>query len=183
MMRTIRLTAVFSLLALAFLSAAPSMAQDDQHTHEWEFETHVDYTCDEDGYDVYVCSLCGETERRVTDEASHRNEIVRERAATCEEKGEIEYVCTVCGEKTVVTTPPLEHEWDSGTVESKPTMFTEGTVKFVCKRDPTHVKYEKTPSVISTDPESAFEFYLIAGAVFLSLLTAVIMTAIKKKKR
>ena len=157
-------------------------AEDDtfSHEHEWEFVSHTDYTCTEDGYDVYVCRTCGEEERRVTDEASHRNELVSETAPDCESEGKQVFVCSVCGEETVITTPPLGHEWRDEGVEKKPTLFTDGTRKFVCKRDSSHVKYESVPSEVSSDPSVALPLIAVAGSVVLALLVAALRILVVK---
>ncbi len=171
------------LLLLVVLFAPRSAAEDVPHEHIWEFVSHTDYTCTEDGYDLYVCTVCGEKERRVTDTASHVNEFISETAATCEDEGEQVFVCSVCGEKTVITTPPLGHEWSTGETEKKPTLFTQGSVKYVCKRDPSHVKYEAVSCEISTNRETLAYMLAVGSAVIISAVLSAIIYFAKKKDR
>ena len=175
-------------LAAAALTAAvigTVYAEDDYtppHEHEWEFVSHTDYTCTEDGYDTYVCRTCGEEEQRVTDEASHRNELESKTEPDCENEGEEVFVCSVCGEKTVITDPALGHEWRDEGVEKKPTLFTDGSRKFVCKRDPSHVKYESVPSEISSDPSVALPLLAVASAIVLALIAATLKILVNKRR-
>jgi len=176
------------ILAAALISAAAGQtvrAEDGYtppHEHDFEFVSHTDYTCTEDGYDTYVCRTCGEEERRVTDEASHRNELVSGAAADCEHEGNEVFVCSVCGEETVITEPALGHEWKDNGVVKEPTLFTDGSREFVCKRDPTHVRYESIPSEISSDSSVALPLILIASAIVLALLAATIKILVDKRR-
>ncbi len=178
---------IISIIIAAALAAAIlpvfTFAEDDftpPHEHEWEFVEKVDYTCTDDGYDLYRCKTCGEEEKRNITEASHRNEVVSEKEATCGADGEIKYVCSVCGKETVVTYPALGHEWSEGETEKKPTFFTAGRIKFVCKRDSSHIGYEPIPSELSSDQNSATEFFLIIAAVVLSAIIAAGAVSFRK---
>lgn len=171
------------LLLICAFFAAGAAAEDAPHEHAWEFVSHVDFTCSEDGYDLYVCPVCGEEEKRITDTASHMNELVFEKAATCEEGGEEVYVCTVCGEETKITTPPLGHEWSEGETVKKPALFTAGSVKCVCKRDPSHVKYDPVPSEFSQDGAVRTQVLLILASAAISALFTAGKAIFSKKKR
>ncbi len=183
-------TFISILAAAAILAAACGTvyAEDGYtppHEHEWEFVSHTDYTCTEDGYDLYVCKTCGEEDRRITDEASHRNELVSETDPDCENGGEQVFVCSVCGEKTVITTPALGHDWRDGETVKKPTLFTKGALRFVCKRNDAHVRYEDIPSELASSPAAAASFFSVLGAAVLALLTTgakILFDKIKKRR-
>ncbi len=180
-----KLLIFFAAAAFAAAGALHIFAEDGDapHEHDWVRSSHVDYTCTEDGYDVYVCASCGEEERRVTDPASHRNELKSERSADCENGGEQLFVCSVCGEETVITTPALGHEWNGGEYDKKPTLFTAGREKFTCKRDPSHVKFDKIPSEFSSSPETRREVLLAAAAVLAAPVIAAGIKIYKKKRK
>ena len=185
-----RMKKLISAVIAAALAAAGTtvfvFAEDGEvfpHEHEWEFVETVDYTCRDDGYDLYKCKTCGREEKRNVTEASHRPEIVSETASTCEDEGQTKFVCTVCGEETVYTYPALRHEWSEGAAEKKPGFFTSGRMKYVCKRDPSHVKYEDIPSELASSPETATGFFLTVAAVILSAITAAGITVNCKQKK
>jgi len=180
---------VLSIIIAAVIAAAISSvyvgAEDGYtppHEHDWEFVSHTDYTCDEEGYDLYVCAGCGEEVKRVTDPASHRNDLTSELDATCETEGKLIYLCSVCGEETVVTTPALGHLWSEGEVVKEATLFTVGKTKFVCKRDDSHVKFEDIPSEIETDSAAASSVVSVACVVLLALAVSAITVIIRKKR-
>ena len=183
MKRFTKLVIIAAALAAAISQAV--RAEDGYtppHEHDFELVSHTDYTCTEDGYDTYVCRTCGKEERRVTDEASHRNELVSGHEPDCENEGNRVFVCSVCGEETVITEPALGHEWRDEGVEKAPTLFTAGSRKFVCKRDPSHVKYESIPSEMSSNPSVALPLALIACAIVLALLVATIRIIVVKRR-
>ncbi|MBR0302312.1 MAG: hypothetical protein IJQ80_00515 [Clostridia bacterium] len=174
----------FLLTAVLFLAlpqlAFPSFADetyDPPHEHSWRFVSHTDYTCDEDGYDLYVCDGCGEEERRITDPASHRDVVISKTEPSCESEGVEVRRCEVCGNETVITTPATGHRWDDGVIGYEPTFFKAGRIKYVCRNDPSHVRYEEIPPECVTDPAEAAKVYSVLAAVPLSLILA----ALRKK--
>ncbi len=82
--------------------------------------------CSQDGYDKRTCTRCGYEETRTT-KGGH----VIDPGATCLSWG----YCKICGEACEA---PLDHDWDAGTVTTKPTCTTDGVRTFVCKRDSSH---------------------------------------------
>ena len=183
MKRFTKLVIIAAALAAAIsLTVRAEDGYTPPHEHDFELVSHTDYTCTEDGYDTYVCRTCGKEERRVTDEASHRNELVSGHEPDCENEGNRVFVCSVCGEETVITEPALGHEWRDEGVERSPTLFTAGARKFVCKRDPSHVKYESIPSEMSSNPSVALPLMLIACAIVLSLIAATVKILIDKRR-
>lgn len=182
MSKILSFTVVAAALAAAILPVQTRADDAPPHEHSWVLVSHTDYTCTEDGYDLYICSGCGEEERRTTDPASHRNELVSETDAKCESRGEIKYVCTVCGKETVISTPELGHDWGEGETAREPTLFTAGSIKYVCKRDPSHVMYEAVPSEFSSSPDAKTAAYSVGGCVVLALIFASVMS-IRKRRR
>lgn len=74
---------------------------------DWAYCTFVkdeekskDATCTEQGYDVYTCSKCGNTEKRNVKpiDSSNHNYTVTVVAPTCTEKGYTKYTCSRCGD-------------------------------------------------------------------------------------
>ena len=82
--------------------------------------------CSQDGYDKRTCTRCGYEETKTT-KGGH----VVDPKATCLSYG----YCKICGEACEA---PLDHDWDAGTVTTKPTCTTDGVRTFVCKRDSSH---------------------------------------------
>lgn len=73
---------------------------------DWAYCTFVkdeekskDATCTEQGYDVYTCSKCGNTEKRNVKpiDSSNHNYTVTVVAPTCTEKGYTKHTCSRCG--------------------------------------------------------------------------------------
>ena len=82
--------------------------------------------CSQDGYDKRTCTRCGYEETKTT-KGGH----VVDPKATCLSYG----YCKICKEACEA---PLDHDWDVGTVTTKPTCTTDGVRTFVCKRDSSH---------------------------------------------
>ena len=90
-LRTI-LLAVTAILLIAVLSACQqdgTQKPDDEKpeevcTHNWVKETTVSGTCIAEGYEKYVCTLCGETKNEPTSLGTHTY---------------VNHVCTVCGKR------------------------------------------------------------------------------------
>lgn len=75
--------------------------------HAYELEERVDPTCTEPGYDIYTCSLCGESYKKEFDAKGHkRGEPVITKAPEFFREGESETYCSVCGELIETTTIP-----------------------------------------------------------------------------
>ena len=174
---------IFLVLYVQIFSSFAEDAPALPHEHTWRFVSHTDYTCNEDGYDLYVCDGCGEEERRTTDPASHRDVTVSKNEPSCEEDGVEVRRCEVCGNETVITTPATGHAWDDGTVESGPTFFKVGSIKYVCRNDPSHVRYEEIPSESQTDPVEAAKVYCIIAAVPLSAALAVLRKSLSVDRK
>ncbi len=68
--------------------------------HSYELDEVVEPTCTEDGYEVYVCSGCGDSYTVTLEALGHDYEAVVTEP-TCTEDGYTTYTCTVCGESYV----------------------------------------------------------------------------------
>lgn len=70
--------------------------------------------------------------------------------ATCTEAATYYVQCDNCTEhtteKTVPVGEPLGHDWDEGTVTTKPTCEKDGVRTFICKRDNTHTDTKAEPA-------------------------------------
>lgn len=81
-----------------------------------------------------------------TDKASS----VKAADATCTEAARYYVQCDNCSEytteKTVPVGDPLGHDWDEGTVTTKPTCEKDGVRTFTCKRDSSHTYTKAEPA-------------------------------------
>ena len=81
-----------------------------------------------------------------TDKASN----VKAADATCTEAATYYVQCDNCSEytteKTVPVGEPLGHDWDEGTVTTKPTCEKDGVRTFTCKRDSSHTYTKAEPA-------------------------------------
>lgn len=81
-----------------------------------------------------------------TDKASN----VKATDATCTEPAAYYVQCDNCEEhtteKTVPVGDPLGHDWDEGTVTTKPTCEKDGVRTFTCKRDKNHTYTKAEPA-------------------------------------
>jgi len=70
--------------------------------------------------------------------------------ATCTEAATYYVQCDNCTEhtteKTVPVGEPLGHDWDEGTVTTKPTCDKDGVRTFTCKRDNSHTETKAEPA-------------------------------------
>lgn len=82
-------------------------------THKWETKEVVAPTCEEEGYTLRRCKVCGQEEKvDVTPATSHTYEWKVIQEPGCESEGEKAEVCTVCGAKgTTVPLPATGHVW------------------------------------------------------------------------
>ena len=110
-------------------------------------------TCQELGWDVYVCDTCGyKWTVEHTNYADHVDEngdglcdLCREnicthsytwvetKPATCTEEGEEVYKCSICGHIAETRTiPALGHDYDDGVVTTAPTCTETGVKTYTC---------------------------------------------------
>ncbi len=99
------------------------------------FVQTVDYTCEDDGYTVYKCVRCEETENRDITPAAHRYEAeyTVDVQAACGIEGSKSRHCTECEETTDVTViPAREHKLVDTTVATEETCMTAGVMNQKC---------------------------------------------------
>ncbi|MCD7774747.1 MAG: dockerin type I repeat-containing protein [Clostridiales bacterium] len=117
-------------------------ADSDAHTSKSSAVTVREATCVTQGYNAYVCSLCGEYFDGYTTDIDPDNHITSEwsvrvtiKEATCYEEGEAEVYCDACGllayTETIERTD--DHTWsDERTVDAEPTCSSAGSSSIHC---------------------------------------------------
>ncbi|MBR7179666.1 MAG: S-layer homology domain-containing protein [Oscillospiraceae bacterium] len=88
-------------------------------SHSYAYSHTVPATCEDWGYEVHICTLCGERFEADTEEPlGHDHSIVTITIpSTCISKGETTYACTRCGDSYTedLDIDPEAHDW-AGTV-------------------------------------------------------------------
>ena len=69
-----------------------------QGIHFGDWKVIKNATCDEEGLEERVCSVCGEKETKVIPKLEHNWVEISRKEPTATEDGYIEYKCTVCGD-------------------------------------------------------------------------------------
>ena len=101
-----------------------SCCPDDTQTgckgnHKYILAEKVPATCMTLGYDRYVCTECGRTEKRNYVEAlGHAYQGVVVREATCETDGKLMEICSRCSNVKVTATPKGEHKYKTYSVDA-----------------------------------------------------------------
>ena len=111
------------ILAILFNRQSAGNIWDDAFTSGmgWGYDGHT-----AESFQVYA-SVSATKQEHVWD-------LNYDKPPTCTEAGIIH--CSICGYKRSV--PPLNHIWDSGRVETAPTVYSEGVMTYTCNRDGTH---------------------------------------------
>ena len=124
------------------------------------FVKTVDYTCTENGYDIYKCSRCDATENKNYTNAAHRAEATATvmQKATCEADGYKAVLCSVC--KTELSTETIAkraHVYVDNGVKTAATCKAEGVMNTICSNAETETHkactHEST-RVIPVDPNA-----------------------------
>lgn len=77
------------------------------------------------GYDRYLCTECGQVDKRnYVNAVGHNYQGVVIREATCETDGKLLEICSRCGDTKVTNTPKSEHTYETYSV--KPTCVSPG---------------------------------------------------------
>ncbi|MBQ2634318.1 MAG: S-layer homology domain-containing protein [Oscillospiraceae bacterium] len=91
--------------------------------HNYIFIETVRPTCDEPGYDRYICTICGQIEKRnYVNIIGHNWQSVLVREADCENGGKVLDICRNCGTVKETVTPKGEHSWITCNVDATCTM-------------------------------------------------------------
>ena len=120
---------------------------DPEITHNYQ-STVIAPTCDNVGYTLYTCSVCGDfyVENQVSSLGHRYNETVI--AASCDAEGYTIYSCSVCGDNYKADiVVALGHDWEEATTEAPKTCKICGVIEG-----------EKLPSTIP-DSGSSSESY------------------------
>ncbi|MCC8044259.1 MAG: Ig-like domain-containing protein [Clostridiales bacterium] len=151
----------FSLLSALMLMGAMTVSADDCD-HDWEYSDKIAATCNDQGYTLYTCSICGKTKKedyvnalghdyewKANNNGTHTGTCTRcgkqvseycseyykdyVTKPTCVEKGYTSHICSKCGYVLVDTyLDPLGHNYVW-------TNNGDGTCSGICTRDSSHV--------------------------------------------
>lgn len=104
----------------------------DGDGHNYVKTIHVP-TCTENGYDEYICSICGNSYyENYTDPIWHTfGEWVVDVEPECEEDGVKYHICELCGTREYDSIPALGHEFERKPI-SRATCTEQGEVECVC---------------------------------------------------
>jgi len=147
--------------------------------HSWKFVDAEEATCTEDGYENYICTVCGDTRTDVLAAIGHDMTYVEAVPATCTEDGTVAYYeCAVCGlifvdeegeiELLSIVDPATGHTWELAE-NAEPTCTEEGYEAYVCTvcgEEKTEVipaaghTWELTEKVEATCTEDGSESYV-----------------------
>lgn len=154
-------------------STCNDVADDGREAHAWGRAVFMEPTCEEDGYNLYTCSVCGATKTEPTPNSPALGhaigaEIVPDVPATCSKEGvKAHYECSVCHEIFKKTDdvddngePVYEkmtheeyaieidedaHDWDNGVETTPATCTTPGVMTYTCINNPEHIKTGEIP--------------------------------------
>lgn len=105
-----------------------------QHTHSWVLTQTVAPTCTEGGYEIWTCSVCGETrQENETAALGHAfGDWTAAPAPTCTETGTELRTCSRCGLEETRTLEALGHAYEA--VVTAPTCTEQGYTTYTCSR-------------------------------------------------
>lgn len=93
--------------------------------HSFAYLDTVNPGCLTLGYDRYLCTECGQVDKRnYVNAVGHNYQGVVIREATCETDGKLLEICSRCGDTKVTNTPKGEHTYETYSV--KPTCVSPG---------------------------------------------------------
>lgn len=93
--------------------------------HSFAYLDTVNPGCLTLGYDRYLCTECGQVDKRnYVNAVGHNYQGVVIREATCETDGKLLEICSRCGDTKVTNTPKGEHTYETYSVE--PTCVSPG---------------------------------------------------------
>lgn len=120
---------IIVLVLVLLLLTFPVRAVECSHDFQW---VSMEPTCESDGYQGYVCSLCGQTSDFLPIPAlGHlEGEWVLTDPPTCTETGLEESLCSRCGQTVSRGVPALGHSYET-TVEP-PTCGRDGYTRHTC---------------------------------------------------
>ena len=133
----------------------------------------------------YRCQNCGKEYTEFTSlKCEHGFHEVSYIESGCENEGLRVIRCSKCGKEEEEIIAPLGHDWGEGVSEKKASLFGSGTVKYVCRRDSSHIRTETVPSWISVlTGERKVLLLAVSGAVSLIAAAAISVYVISRKRK
>ena len=149
---------LFLLFVGLFIFSACGGEEECIHTYTSEV---VPATCIEDGYTIYICSLCEDTYKTdIVRAEGHLVQVTKEGyAATCTESGLTnEETCIKCNTitKQQLKISILGHKYGEWLEITKPTSESTGLLRKVCQTDNSHVEEVILPVLMSNSSEYTF---------------------------
>lgn len=133
----------------------------------------------------YRCQNCGKEYTDFTSlKCEHDFHEVSYTESGCESEGLRVIRCSKCGKEEEEIIAPIGHDWGEGVSDKKASLFGSGTVKYVCRRDSSHVRMETLPSWISVlTGERKALLLAVSGAVILIAAAAISVCVISRKRK
>lgn len=101
--------------------------------HKWEVTETVKPDCQNDGYEISTCELCGKTDKKtLKSNGEHDTYLFSETGGNCEKQAEKKYACHVCGKIVETVTGDYgDHRW--WVSSSEPTCEEDGGTFAMCE--------------------------------------------------
>lgn len=103
---------------------------DRDHDHKHDYVVSCTATCTEDGYEVYTCSICGDSYNGEFVEAFGHFYDISFKDPTCSEAGAVIYTCCDCQDSYSEEIPALSHEYKA--VVTEDTCHEAGYTTYTC---------------------------------------------------
>ena len=108
-------------------------AVEEEHIqHTWVEANRKAATCTKDGYQNYICSVCGEERSEVIPATGHSYKVTKSSEATCTRAGYVMHRCDNCGDTYKETTPALGHDYEVVS-HTDATCTSSGRTVYMCK--------------------------------------------------
>ena len=106
----------YESVAFELVQGVLTIGTSGDHTHNWVLSENVGATCEEGGYELYTCSICGDEFTVETDALGH-DYVPYEQEPSCTEDGYTDYVCSRCGSSYEAEgAPALGHDFTAEVV-------------------------------------------------------------------
>ena len=112
-------------------SNAAEMNSLNEHSHDYRYIDTVAPTCENMGYELWQCTVCGGLEKKnYKAPTGHNYDTVVIREASCTQGGYVLHICSDCGDHYTETTAPAAHNYERTVVA--PTCTQVGYTEYVC---------------------------------------------------
>lgn len=125
--------------------------------HKFEFVEKVEPTETAQGYSLYKCERCGETEKRdIVDPIKHTHTYTSKvtKSATCTESGIRTYTCSSCDSSYTEVIPAKGHTESDWIIDKQPTATESGSKHTECTVCGTKLKTEVIAPTGSSDDDT-----------------------------